>query len=423
MRMIVSLALIGSAVARLAAQQLPPIRQIGRLEHVTTDSLASAASALALRDGRVLVNDRVGRRVLLYDSTLAHATLVADTTAATANTYGQRAGSLIWYRGDSTLLIDQSSLSMFVIGPRGTVARVMAIPRADDAQAMIVAGTGVDARGRLVYDNSLGLLPGILMLGKGDLILKDQMTRWVQRTDSSPLLRVDPPTRHTDTIAWLHIPKLDRELKLDDAGRLASIVNVPDALPAVDHAIVLRDGTVAIVRARDYHVDWLTPDGAWTSTPKMAFDWQRLDDTRKQALIDSTVKSWQAQYDRVLNGGGRGGRGASNLAPILAVAPPLSSVSDYAPPMPSQAGSPTPANRGPILGGDAEGNLWIRTTKIVDGRPVYDVVNRRGEVADRVQLPPFRTIAGFGPGVIYMAVQDPTGAVHLERARIHQEPK
>jgi hypothetical protein len=46
-------------------------------------------------------------------------------------------------------------------------------------------------------------------------------------------------------------------------------------------------------------------------------------------------------------------------------------------------------------------------------------VNRRGEMIDRIQLPVFRTIAGFGPGVIYMSMKDNTGAVHLERARIH----
>jgi hypothetical protein len=49
---------------------------------------------------------------------------------------------------------------------------------------------------------------------------------------------------------------------------------------------------------------------------------------------------------------------------------------------------------------------------------VYDIVNRRGELIDRVQLPAFRSIAGFGPGVIYMAMQDEAKRVHLERAKI-----
>jgi hypothetical protein len=82
-------------------------------------------------------------------------------------------------------------------------------------------------------------------------------------------------------------------------------------------------------------------------------------------------------------------------------------VADYRPPFPHGATRV-----------DADGNLWIRTTTMVNGQPVYDLVNQRGELFDRVQLPPFRTIAGFGPGVVYMAVKDAGGVVHLEAASI-----
>jgi hypothetical protein len=48
---------------------------------------------------------------------------------------------------------------------------------------------------------------------------------------------------------------------------------------------------------------------------------------------------------------------------------------------------------------------------------VYDIVNRQGELVERVQLPAGRTIVGFGPGgVVYMAVREGRGMV-LERAR------
>jgi hypothetical protein len=80
---------------------------------------------------------------------------------------------------------------------------------------------------------------------------------------------------------------------------------------------------------------------------------------------------------------------------------------DYRPPFPLGA-----------LRADADGNLWIRTTQMVNGQPVYDVVNRQGALVDRVQLPPYPAIAGFGAGVIYMAVLDSARVVHLERARI-----
>jgi sugar lactone lactonase YvrE len=66
---------------------------------------------------------------------------------------------------------------------------------------------------------------------------------------------------------------------------------------------------------------------------------------------------------------------------------------------------------------DTEGNLWIRTSQNVNGIPVYNVINRKGELIDRVQLPKNRVLAGFGPGgVVYLAVRDGTTA-HLEKAR------
>lgn len=413
MKQLIAIAAL-SCAQTIGAQKPPTVRQIGRLEHVTTGPLASVGTALAMRDGRVLVNDRIALRVLLFDSTLAHPIVVADTTSATANAYGPRADGLIWFRGDSALLIDQTSLSMSVIDPSGKIGRVMAMPRAQDAQEII--GARVDAGGRLVYFNGLGALPGFVMLGPGDAIYRDgkptAFARFNMHVDSAWLVRVDPTSRTLDSVAVLRIPKLDRKLKTDDNGGLISIVTTYDPLPVVDDWTVLRDGTIAVVRGRDYHIDWLDRGGKWSSSPKLPFDWLKLDDARKQALIDSTVARWQAQNDQIMRGGRGGGGPPPNFAPMIAAPAALESLPTYAPAFATlqSGGSPVSA--------DADGNVWIRTTVIIDGRPVYDVVNRRGEMIDRIQLPAFRTIAGFGPGVIYMAVKDAAGAVHLERARI-----
>lgn len=67
---------------------------------------------------------------------------------------------------------------------------------------------------------------------------------------------------------------------------------------------------------------------------------------------------------------------------------------------------------------DAEGNLWIRTSQNVNAVPVYNVINRKGELIDRVQLPKNRVLAGFGPdGIVYLAVREGTTA-RLEKARV-----
>jgi hypothetical protein len=55
---------------------------------------------------------------------------------------------------------------------------------------------------------------------------------------------------------------------------------------------------------------------------------------------------------------------------------------------------------------DFEGNVWIlpSTSSASNGGLLFDVVNRKGEVFERVQLPLGMNLIGFGPkGVVYMS--------------------
>jgi hypothetical protein len=414
----------------------PAIRQIGVVERVSTDSLASVAAALPRPGGRVFVNDITARRVVLLDSTLSHATVVADTTDATANAYGTRPGTLIRYHGDTAMYIDIGSLSMLVIGPTGKIERIMAIPRPSDAQNLIgsVFGTpGFDAHNRLIYYGGGGLgSGGIRLCCLGTMPAGALGANFAGVGDSGFVVRADLATRALDTATVIKIIKAKVNFRADERNLLTAIETTHYPLPVVDDWAVLPDGSLAVVRGRDYHVDWLGVDGRWTASPKMPFDWQHVDDVQKQALIDSVAKSDQETVDAMnaqqssapapgagggrggAAGGGRGG-GAGGAAPGRGRGQPIPNVvgraatgdvPDYVPPF----------VRGAVVA-DNENNLWIKTSTVVNGRPVYDVVNRRGELFDRVQVPPFRTIAGFGPGVVYLAVKDSAGVVHLERAR------
>jgi hypothetical protein len=88
---------------------------------------------------------------------------------------------------------------------------------------------------------------------------------------------------------------------------------------------------------------------------------------------------------------------------------PASDLPDYKPPF--FAGSTR---------ADNDGNLWIRTipTSAIAGGPVYDVINRKGEIVERVQIPENRSIIGFGPGgAVYLLHRDGTAST-LERASV-----
>ena len=78
-----------------------------------------------------------------------------------------------------------------------------------------------------------------------------------------------------------------------------------------------------------------------------------------------------------------------------------------------------PPIRAGTVKADQDGNVWIlpTTSTLATGGLVYDVVNRAGEVFERVQLPEGRDIAGFGRGgVVYLRHSPGAGLVFLERA-------
>jgi hypothetical protein len=203
------------------------------------------------------------------------------------------------------------------------------------------------------------------------------------------------------------------------------VVSSVNPLPQGDDWALLPDGTVALVRARDFHVDWLNPDGTVTPSPRIPFQWEHLTDEQKVTFIDSArVAIEKARASGQLGGAAFGGqivtRGGGNTT-VTAVGPGAAPAGPL-PPLTMIAASDLPDYKPAFVPGstraDPEGNLWIRTSQNVDARPVYDVINRKGELIDRVQLPANRALIGFGQtGVVYLGVRDGTTA-HLERARV-----
>ena len=424
--------------AQQPATPPPPVRSLGLITRVSRDSLQSVAAAVEVSGGGVFVNDITARRLLLLDSTLQHGTVILDSSGEGASAYGTFPGTLLPYHRDSALFIAPQALSMLVLRPDGKVARVMAVPPSSGGLPSLIGnifGTpGFDSLGRLVYYAPVRMrftaTPG------GD------MPR-LEPPDSAFVVRFDFAARKQDTVAVIRIPQSRSSVSRDDQGRFhVSMTAFPPR--TVDDWAVTADGAIAVLRGQDYHVDWLNPDGTRTSTPKMPYAWERLSDEEKTALIDSTVKAMQVMLDSMparmqraglasagaAGGAGRAGGAGGGPTIVIRAAPggpggpgpsPATNVSlvpTVKPAEPTDVPDYRPAFGQGAVRADREGNLWIRTSKVVEGRPVYDVVNRQGEVSDRVQLPPHRTIAGFAPGVVYMAVQDSTGVTHLEQARM-----
>jgi hypothetical protein len=422
MMKLTSTALLLASTA-LSAQTAPTIRLINAPDASSKPVLGLVAAVRQLPDGKLLVNDIQNRQLLMLDASLTNVSVIADSTSGGANSYGIRPGGIIPYLNDSTLFVDPAGLSMFVIDPMGKIMRVASVPRSQDAGTLgsnLQGLPSLDAKGRIVYRAGLGrIAPMARAAGGAPMGLPDF-------PDSAALVRVDLATRKLDTATFFKIPKVKMNVTQTERGM--SMTNEINPLPIVDEWAVLADGSIAIVRGQDYHVDFVNPDGSLTASPKVPFDWQRLTDDDKMAIIDSArtrmEKARAAAATAPAAGGGRagaegmivmnfstGGDGARTRSASGATQniPPLAFVSinempDYRPAFTAGAAR-----------ADADGNLWIRTTAVragsVGGGPVYDVINRKGEVVDRVQVPAGRQIVGFAKGgVVYMQARDDNAA-------------
>ena len=405
-------AVMASVPLSMAAQSLPPVRPLGPTVHVSASSVGRVTAARQLRNGRVLLNDVLSRRLLLFDSTLASYSVVADSGRA-AVPYGTQPGGLIGFRGDSSLFVDASSLAMLVIDPDGKVVRTTAVPRAQDAGWLVVVNTGLagfDGQGRLLYR---GPAARPLARAPGE---KPKLGLFTLG-DSAPILRLDLATRKLDTVATIKIEGMSLiRSERPDGGTVVFPIENP--MPLTDDWAVLPNGLLAVIRGRDYHVEWVGADGKSTTSPKLPFAWHRLDDSMKRAIVDS-AKAAEIALERerraAMSGSSSSGSPATRSGGLqstgqigddsLLFVNPMD-LPDYAPPF--KAGTAR---------ADLAGNVWLRTSYAMGTMPVYDVINSAGVLVDRVMIPEGRVIAGFGDGVVYLGVRDGPGA-RLEVARI-----
>lgn len=358
----------------LAAQSRPPVRQLGAVQATTKDSLRSISNIRALSGGNLLVNDMFSRRVLMLDSTLSVVAVVADSTPSTANAYGPRSGSLISFRGDSTLFVDAASLSMLVIDPSGKIGRVMSVPRSQDAMMLAAGGAGAGAyysEGHLVYRG----MPGV------QLRMGPNGPSSPSIADTMPVVRISLATRVLDTLGFTKVNMPKTNMATVDGKMNISIEINP--LPTIDEWTVTSDGHVAIVRGKDYHVDWISPAGTRTSSAKIPFDWKRLTDDDKVAFIDSV----KAQRERAAAanpnqgnqlaaafGAAIGGSAGAAAAPMVMRFESRGAAGGGGPGGMPQIAAPSinmvsaselPDYQPPFLAtwvkADADGNIWVRT--------------------------------------------------------------
>ncbi|MDB4915973.1 MAG: hypothetical protein JWM95_3617 [Gemmatimonadetes bacterium] len=382
-------------------------RKLGSITAVSTESIGALAGIRELPNGSVLVNDQKARRLLLLDRTLKLSAIIADGTLETHKSYGMYPAGLIPFHADSTLLVDPASMSVLVIDPSGKVSRIMAVPRPKDASFMVggYGDPGFDNRGRLVYRN---VSPDVRIGPAAELQAGNGTGR---APDMAPIVRLDINAHQMDTVTYVKVAQ-NRAIPYLDADGRKRMRTVINPMPTVDEWAVLSDGTIAIVRGADYHVDLIGADNSKTVGPKIPFNWQRFkDDLDKQRVLDSArieIDSRRKASTGTVGAslGSDGARPGTSTGFSVDVIEPTE-MADY-----------RPAFGAFSVHADLDSHLWIRTlpTNEPSAGVIYDVIDKRGVLVDRVLVPSSMAIVGFGRrGIVFLGARQGTD-LYLWRA-------
>jgi hypothetical protein len=411
----------------LLAQQ---VRPLGPTIATSAVTFGQVQHLRALADGRVLVNDPGRRQVLLLDSTLANPKVVVDS-AGGVNMYGTSPGALIPFAADSTLFVDRAASAFLVIAPSGEVTRVMSMPPGNAVQYL----TNPSAYGYPAYSPNFGIAyrlpmprPQIPRPHEGE----PEITKTFD--DSALVMAMNVKRRTVDTVVRIATGSI---VTMKLSANSSNTNSQTPIFPIFDEWAVTSDGAVAVLRGREYRLDFYGGDGAKSQGPRLPYPWKRLDDDERQRIVDSINTQRRKQYDdmiedmrkRALDTAQKTGPGGERI--ILVDGMPVRTYNGerVPPPTPPTPVQPTelpdylPAVERNSAGfrADADNRIWIRP-KPAAGSPrgggtIYDVVDRSGALVDRVQLPAGRVLAGFGPGgIVYVTTRD-AGATRIEKHR------
>jgi hypothetical protein len=336
-----------------------------------------------LPDGRVLVADPLGQILAAL-----------DMDAGTMDMWGREGGGPREYRqpdavhalpGDSTLLVDLGNGRLTVLAPDGSFVRTRPIaigepPSPTNPVSMQIAiPQVVDGAGNIYF----------------------AMRAFGGTEDSTAIARVGIASDVVEMVARYK----PREVQRRESGGRISIQAQP--MSSEDDWTVGLDGTIALVRAEDYHIDVVHPDGRVSHGPAVDHRRIRPRDDDKQAWLDGGSSGLQVRL--TINGGAsevqfsRGGGGGPGDRSINDL--------DWPNEMPSFRTGSTRI--------DPEGRIWVGRTMRAGEPSQFDIFDGEGRPIGQVTLDPNSSIVGFGAnGALYTTRTDFVGLQWLQRRRV-----
>lgn len=424
-----------SAVAHntVQAQSKIPLRDVAAPDAVTDGPLGRVVNVVPLKDGTVLINDGQHRQILAVDASLRNTRVRVDSSPVN---YGRVPASLAVFPGDSSLLANWSGIT--VLDPTGRPVRRLPTTALRYIAGIATYTMSIDPDGNYIFR---ALVNNTQLNALSDSLNGTTTPRASGSQKTQMIVRTNPNASTVRKIATLIAePQGTTWTEKDADGHMVGRTLL-NPLPRSEDFGVLSDGTVAIVREADYHIEYIRPDGSIDSTAALPFAWKALSDADRQGIIDSArtaqqnaqaagISTTEREIAGVMAGvavakgtgisatkpgggfsvdvkrvdGVAVGTVAANPEGVRAeqpiVAAPFAmrtSSLEYVP----YTTLPTryPPYRNDAVRVDSKDNLWIRTTMpdpAGGSANIYDVVNRRGQLFQRVRIPAEKTIVGFG---------------------------
>jgi hypothetical protein len=330
-----------------------------------------------LTDGRVMIADALDESLYELDPDLTVATMVGRNGQGPQE-YRQP-DALFPLAADTTLMTDLGNGRLTVVAPDGSFARTIPISQDRDGGLLIILPAGVDRLGRLYFEP------------RGDGVLRD----------SAAVVRWAPEGETTDTVATIKLTDVTETTSGGGNEMRTRVMPVP--LSPEDGWAVAPDGRVAVVRAADYSVEWVRPDGVVTRGPATPYDPVPVRVPDKEEWVDGLsngimmmVTNENGQMRTSMRRGGMGRRAGPGVDRFEwpEVKPPF---------------DPDGVRVAP------DGSLWVRRYVAAGERSTYDIFGADGRRVGRLVLPEGRSLVGFGAGSVYLTRTDDLDFQWLER--------
>ena len=365
---------ISIAIA-LAATPLPqggvPEITLGSRTGTIAEPFSDAVGMAELRDGRVVVSDRIDRAYQVVDfATGKRQTIGRNGTGP--NEYQNPFGPIRW-RGDTLLGYDPQNRRYLKIMPDGTINGSYAFP---DGRSNGITGwstpRGVDPSGRIYWDMAI-----IQMQPVVKRLMKARLVRWLPGGDSPE-----------EALQFADHAEFEHELRYRP-------------MPQMDAWVVDASGRIGILSAAEYRLRWYR-DGAVVETgAPVSYTPLRITNAEREAF----------RAKKALEPASGGGlNGAAGPAGMMGIERARSAYPDSIFPEMMPPFDPAGVFVAP------DGNIWVRRTVSASApNGLVDILDAKGALRARLRLPPKARLFALGSRGAYLLTTDADGFQVLER--------